>query len=92
MRRRRSKRVRIDGRALFALLCAVFAAPLSANPFYPLLFGPVGSIIAIASVVATDAPVSQRTRGVALVAGVLCVAFSIVALAGVLTTHPQSGE
>jgi hypothetical protein len=46
-------------------LCTVLAVPVSFNPFFPLIFSPIGMLAALASVIG-DRPASQRTRVLAL--------------------------
>ena len=76
-----------DSRAIFAGVCTVLAVPVSFNPFFPLIFSPLGILAALASVTG-DRPASQRTRVLALVSPVLCLVFFAVGLHTVLV-HPQ---
>ena len=80
---------RPDGRAVFAAICAVFSLPVSVNPFFPLIFAPIGVLSAIASI-AFDELERRSTRALALVASVLCIAFFAVGLHGALV-HPHVG-
>jgi hypothetical protein len=83
-------RDRPDGTAIFAAICAVLAVPVSFNPFFPLIFSPIGLLAALAGVT-RDRPASRRTRLPALVAAAVCIVFFAVGLHAVLV-HPHFPE
>jgi len=80
-------RGRPESPAIFAAVCAVLALPASSNPFFPLIFSPIGLLAALASVTG-DVPASRSTRAVALVAAGACLAFFAIGLHTVLA-HPH---
>ena len=80
---------RLDSRAIFASLCAAVSLPVSINPFFPLIFAPIGMLFALACL-AIETPTNGSTRVLALTATVLCVVFFAVGLHEVLV-HPHVG-
>jgi hypothetical protein len=80
----------LDGRAMLAAICAVLAVPVSVNPFFALVFGPIGLLAALSAVTGDRRP-SARTRALACLASAACAVFLAIGLYVVLVRPRLAG-